>query len=57
MTKDNPNRERQEDRLDVREARKALKDGRRIPYEQVRKELGLDKNELDLLAKNLRQPW
>jgi hypothetical protein len=32
-----------EDRIDIREARKALKDGRLIPYDQVRRELGLDK--------------
>jgi hypothetical protein len=32
-----------EDRIDIREALKALKDPRRIPFEQVRKELGLDK--------------
>ena len=32
-----------EDRIDIREARKALKDGRRIPFDQVLQELGLDK--------------
>ncbi len=32
-----------EDRIDIREARKALKDPRRIPFDQVRRELGLDK--------------
>lgn len=35
--------EKIEDRIDIREARKALKDPRRFPFEQVRKELGLDK--------------
>lgn len=33
--------ERYEDELDVREAKKALKDKRRIPWEQVKKDLGL----------------
>jgi len=32
-----------EDRIDIREAKKALKEGGRIPYEQFRKEIGLDK--------------
>lgn len=30
-----------EDRLDVRDAEKALADPRRIPYEEVRRKLGL----------------
>ena len=34
--------EEEEDRIDIRESRKALAEGNFIPYEQVRKELGLD---------------
>src|SRR5438067_13620625 len=33
--------ERIEDEIDIREARKALRDPRRIPFERVMKELGL----------------
>ena len=34
--------EEEEDRIDIRESRKALAEGKFVPYEQVRKELGLD---------------
>jgi prevent-host-death family protein len=39
--------EEEEDRIDIRESRKALKEGVFIPYEQVRKELGLADAEPD----------
>ena len=35
--------EQLEDRLDLKQARRALADPRRIPYDQIRKELGLSK--------------
>ena len=35
--------ERLEDRIDFEEARKALTNPKRIPYEQLRKELGLSR--------------